>query len=50
MTKSENKQLENYIAKLIKELPKLWFPALAHPTDVLDLIDFSEEEKTVKIR
>lgn len=50
MMKSENKQLENYIAKLIKELPKPWFPALAHPVDVLEIIDFTEEEENVKIR
>lgn len=50
LTKSTNKELTDYIAGLIKGLPGQWYPALAHPTDVLDLWDFPEEENKIKVR
>jgi len=50
MTKSTNKELTGYIEGLIKRLPEPWFPALAHPTDVLDLWDIPEEENKIKVR
>ncbi len=51
MYKSKNVQLSNYIKGLIKGLPEQWFPALAHPTDVLDLMDaISDEENKIKVR
>ena len=50
MTKSENKELLDYIKTLIKKLPEPWFPALAHPGDVLTIMDLSEEENKIKVR
>jgi len=50
MTKSTDKALTEYIAGLIKRLPEQWFPALAHPADVLDLMDFPNEENKIKVR
>jgi len=50
MTKSKNEPLLNYITELINKLPKQWFPALAHPTDVLNLTDFPEKDNLIKVR
>ena len=50
LLKSGNVQMEDYLTSFLKRLPKPWFPALAHPTDVLDLMDFPEEQDKVKIR
>ena len=35
--------------RLIKGLPEQWFPALTHPTDVLEW-EFTEDENKIKIR
>ncbi|MDD4923042.1 MAG: DUF4419 domain-containing protein [Bacteroidales bacterium] len=46
-----SEQLGKYIEKLLKDFPPKWFPALAHPSDVLDLGDgLTEEENKQKIR
>lgn len=51
MYRSKNQQLSDYIKGLVKGLPEQWFPALAHPADVLDLGDgISEEENKIKVR
>jgi len=50
MTHCKNDQIVRYIAGLLKGLPEKWFPALAHPTAVLDLTDFPEEENKIKVR
>jgi len=50
MTKSKNTKLLEYINGLVKGLPEKWFPALAHPADVLDLVDFPDEENKIKVR
>ena len=50
MTYSTNKELKDYIEEHIKNLPEQWFPALAHPSDVLDLMDISEEANKIKVR
>lgn len=50
LTNSTNAQLLAYITGLLKGLPEQWFPALTHPADVLDLIDFPDEENNIKIR
>lgn len=50
LTNSSNKQLTDYIDRLIKGLPEPWFPALAHPSDILDLMDYTDEESTLKVR
>lgn len=50
MTNSKETRLLSYITRLIKGLPEMWFPALAHPTDVLELIDLPEKENKIKIR
>ncbi|HEY5508734.1 MAG TPA: hypothetical protein VIK29_08690 [Paludibacter sp.] len=50
MTKSKNAPLLDYITGLVNGLPKQWFPALAHPTDVLQLTDFPEKDNLIKVR
>ena len=45
-----DKVLQSFITAQIRHLPAVWFPALAHPTDVLDLWDFPDPENKVKIR
>jgi hypothetical protein len=50
MTNSKEQKLLSYITKLIKGLPEMWFPALVHPTDILELTDFPEKENKIKIR
>ena len=47
---ADNVKLSSFIAELIKGLEKPWFPALAHPTDALDLMDYTLEEETIKVR
>jgi len=50
MTQCKNDQLVRYITGLLKGLPEKWFPALAHPTAVLDLTDFPEADNKIKVR
>ncbi|WP_291125248.1 DUF4419 domain-containing protein [Flavobacterium sp. UBA6031] len=51
MTNSNDTKLLIYVTKLIKDLPEMWFPALAHPTDVLELgDDFPDKDNKMKIR
>jgi len=45
-----NANLIRFITDVLNKLPEKWFPALSHPTDVLDLMDFPEEENKIKIR
>lgn len=45
-----NSNFIRFINEVLKTLPEKWFPALAHPTDVLDISDFPEEENKIKIR
>ena len=48
-TKS-NPHLTEVIQQQLSNLPGEWFPALAHPSDVLELMDPSEETDKIKIR
>ncbi len=50
LLKSKNEQLTDYISGIIKGLPEQWFPALAHPGDVLELWDLPKEEADLKVR
>jgi len=50
LLKSGDLQTEKYLTKFLKQLPKSWFPALAHPIDVLDLMETTKEEDAMKIR
>lgn len=50
VNKNKNMNLTNYIANLILSLPKPWYPALAHPTDVLMIIDADEKESQIKVK
>lgn len=45
-----NTNLIRFITDVLNKLPEKWFPALSHPTDVLDLMDFPEDENKIKIR
>lgn len=47
---SANQKLAFRISKIIKGLPGEWFPALARPADVLDLMDIPEGMENYKIR
>jgi hypothetical protein len=47
--KNESAALENYCRKQLTALPKEWFPALAHPRNILDS-EFSAEENMWKIK
>lgn len=47
---STNAEIKNYISKILNELPNKWFPALSHPSDVLDLMGETDEFDKVKIR
>lgn len=42
--------LNHSIENILDHLPQPWFPALAHPTDVLWLMDMTEEEAKIKMR
>lgn len=50
LVKSTNSALTAYISGLIARLPEKWFPALAHPMDVLFLMELPEEDKDIKVR
>ncbi len=50
LAKSTNDQLVEHINRLVKGLPEPWFPALAHPADVLELMDFPDEDNKLKVR
>jgi len=50
MTHCKNERAVEYIAGLLRGLPEKWFPALAHPSSVLNLVDFSDEENRLKVR
>lgn len=50
MTPCKNERAVEYIDGLLKGLPEKWFPALVHPSNVLNLVDFSEEEDKLKVR
>ena len=45
-----DKTVAGYLGNLISRLPEKWFPALAHPDDVMDLLDFPAEQNKIKIR
>lgn len=49
MGENRSKQLTEYIRKQLIELPEKWFPATAHPMDVMD-DSFSDEENKILIK
>lgn len=49
ISNTENKDLARFIVDVLHKLPKAWFPATSHPSDVLDL-DISDEENKLKVR
>ncbi len=43
-------RLELYIKHILESQPQQWFPAIAHPADILDLPDTTKEEMTLKVK
>jgi hypothetical protein len=48
--KNNTKEVNDHLKKVLTELPGEWLPGLAHPTDVLNLMDFAEDQKDIKVR
>jgi hypothetical protein len=46
----DNSEISDYIKKLLWNLPERWFPALVHPSEVMDVMDPSDEQKNIKVR
>jgi len=46
----KDKLVPVFIRRVLSDLPDKWFPALAHPTDVLDIPDSPESLNEIKIR
>lgn len=43
-------KLSAYITSIVQEVNEKWFPALAHPVDVLWFMDPSKREQTLKVK
>jgi len=50
MNNGNDVKLVGYITEIVRGLPEVWFPALAHPSDVLDIWDLTEQEDKIKVR
>ena len=43
-------KFELYIKHILESQTQPWFPALAHPVDILDLTDATKEEEKLKVK